>query len=533
MSEFLLELSPFLLQRVDLDRQRLPVEIAKAFEHGKLSQQSEAVVQRRSPAFQLRDPGSAGLHSLLQAARLAFQGGDLRFVRPSENKSRAVVQPIPIVLLVALPAGLHLAARRQRSLLAAKLLHGFAAGVVEAAGEVGFQPGVEFGFRPDGELAHERARIELDHGRRAAFAHPIVDQAAAQLRAVHPFRHAGIMIVCHQQGKGIAPQQPLGRAFPTPLLLADLDQLADERHGGLVEPEGSAQAIAHGQHLGRNVGAPLSQGADLLAALDMPVFQLPESDALVRDLVLNLRLLAPHGFAPRDELLPVGEERVGVARREQTGVAGEPAVLLGPRHAFVLDGPLACNFLAETLDAIAAVLRDGALDLVALEPPPGFLLLQRLDAVCEPRQLAVQAVQSLFQQLGFQPGEECTQGVATPAQHLHLGGQRPVLVAIRHQRNEALDLSFGFQHGLVGAPQVVEMPYQGGDPGLHGKGFQHVLAHEIGEIADRLHGDGLIEQIQRLLVADAEPARGTPLRTAESCRAPRPSRSSATAYAGR
>ena len=44
------------------------------------------------------------------------------------------------------------------------------------------------------------------------------------------------------------------------------------------------------------------------------------------------------------------------------------------------------------------------------------------------------------------------------------------------------------------------------DAVLHRERLQHVAAHEIGEVADGLHGDGLVEQVQRLLAVDAEAA---------------------------
>jgi hypothetical protein len=36
--------------------------------------------------------------------------------------------------------------------------------------------------------------------------------------------------------------------------------------------------------------------------------------------------------------------------------------------------------------------------------------------------------------------------------------------------------------------------------------LEHVGAHEIGEVANRFHGNGLVEQLQGLLVLDAEAA---------------------------
>lgn len=40
----------------------------------------------------------------------------------------------------------------------------------------------------------------------------------------------------------------------------------------------------------------------------------------------------------------------------------------------------------------------------------------------------------------------------------------------------------------------------------HVERFEHMAAHEIGQIANRFHGNRLMEQLQRLLVLDAEAA---------------------------
>ncbi len=58
----------------------------------------------------------------------------------------------------------------------------------------------------------------------------------------------------------------------------------------------------------------------------------------------------------------------------------------------------------------------------------------------------------------------------------------------------------------MGAVEIVEMAYQGRDTRLDGEGFQHVLPHEFGEVAHRFHRHGLVEEIERLLVLDAEAA---------------------------
>ena len=79
-------------------------------------------------------------------------------------------------------------------------------------------------------------------------------------------------------------------------------------------------------------------------------------------------------------------------------------------------------------------------------------------------------------------------------------------LAIGHERGEQLDLAPRAEHRLVGAAEIVEVLDEGRDPGRHVEGLQHVAAHELGEIAHRLHGDGLVEEVERLVVLDPEAA---------------------------
>ena len=87
---------------------------------------------------------------------------------------------------------------------------------------------------------------------------------------------------------------------------------------------------------------------------------------------------------------------------------------------------------------------------------------------------------------------------------VHLRRQAPAFVAIGHQRRQESHLLLGLQYQFVRAIQILIVPDQRLNALLDGRGFQHVLAHEIGQVAHRLHGDGLVEEIHRLFVLDAE-----------------------------
>src|SRR5690606_29927516 len=91
--------------------------------------------------------------------------------------------------------------------LAAKLLEARAARVVEAARELALKPAVELGIRPDRDLAHERARAELRQRAVAPVEHTVVDEPAAQMRAVDPRRDGGVVLVRHEQRQTEIVQQ--------------------------------------------------------------------------------------------------------------------------------------------------------------------------------------------------------------------------------------------------------------------------------------------------------------------------------------
>ena len=164
------------------------------------------------------------------------------------------------------------------------------------------------------------------------------------------------------------------------------------------------------------------------------------------------------------------------------------------------------NLSGQAFEAVAAVLGDGALQLLhvaalavpALRGPLDLRALAR-PVVGEPRDARIQ-------QVSLQPREERPESLPALAERLDLGDQPGMSFAVGHERGEVLDLAPRTEHRLVGAAQVVEVPDEGRDPGRHVERLQHVAAHELGEIAHRLHGHGLMEQVERLLVVDPEAA---------------------------
>ena len=103
-----------------------------------------------------------------------------------------------IVLLVPAAAGLDLAAAGQGLLLASELFQGVAADKVKTASDLAFQPVVERGIGLEHELAKNRGGRRLDIGRPMG-KHAEIHQSLAQMRAIHPLGHAGIVRIGHEQ----------------------------------------------------------------------------------------------------------------------------------------------------------------------------------------------------------------------------------------------------------------------------------------------------------------------------------------------
>ena len=71
--------------------------------------------------------------------------------------------------------------------------------------------------------------------------------------------------------------------------------------------------------------------------------------------------------------------------------------------------------------------------------------------------------------------------------------QFAVAIAIGDERCQHRRLALGPQHRFVGAIEIVKVVEQPLDAITGVAGIEHVVAHELGEVADRLHRDGLVE----------------------------------------
>ena len=155
---------------------------------------------------------------------------------------------------------------------------------------------------------------------------------------------------------------------------------------------------------------------------------------------------------------------------------------------------------------VATVLKDGELQRLRLRFLLFGLSLQSLHLGIFAAPVVIQRLQTLVQQRQLLPRKPGLEGFTASTQHIRLGRQVSIAVAIGHQGVKQLHLLLGLQHGSVGAVQVVKMRQQTGDSRGHVKRLQHVVAHKIGQVTDRFHRHGLVKQVQRLLTQIAEAA---------------------------
>src|SRR5690606_12058040 len=361
-----LERLPLRRETLDLDRQRPPVELAEIGEHHQLIQRAFALSETSVLLADLGNARLARLHPPREVRNLLRERRDLRLVAPAEHVARAVVERVPVVLLVTVPLGLDLPGARDRLALAAKLLEARAARVVELPRELPLEPAVELGIGPDRDLAHERVRTELRQRTVPPIEHAIVDEPAAQMRAVHPRRNGGVVLVRHEQRQTEIVQQALDRALPVALAVAHLEQLAGERQRIVREPERLTEPLAKRKHRGRDVRPPKAQRRELRIERVALLGERAHRHLLLGEPVLDLSLTLLQRFERSLCLASVGGEGSRVTRLGHAELTREPGV------DFRAPAPLGLPLLElrdlglQLLDAVAAVLADRPTDRLAL-----------------------------------------------------------------------------------------------------------------------------------------------------------------------
>ena len=138
-----LESGAFAVQIVDLRCQRPPVHLAKSVDCAEQAEVPDAVHERALLLLERREAVGEPLDPRLEVVRLLFEDSDLGVVRPAEHVTRAIVDPVAVVLLVPLASALGLTRPRDGARFPTQLFQRLAAGVVEAAGELRLEPAPE------------------------------------------------------------------------------------------------------------------------------------------------------------------------------------------------------------------------------------------------------------------------------------------------------------------------------------------------------------------------------------------------------
>ena len=315
------------------------------------------------------------------------------------------------------------------------------------------------------------------------------------------------MCVGNKQRQAEAAQQALRRAFPVAFFFAHLEKLAGERDVRLRRQiERPAERGAHGDLLGRDVVAPGLEALDL--GHERIVFLLAPAKAhgAFGEIVLQARVARAEVFGDVRETLPLHEKLRIVPGRaladgpDELGVA--PGLALA-RFAFLLEPP---DLRRQPLQPVAALLRDGTSQLVHLPALAVAPLLAASNPGVLPGPVLAEPCDTLVQQFKLERREPGPQRLPARSQLFDLRDELGMALAVGDERRQQIDLALRLQHGLVGTVQIVEVVDQGHNPRRHLERLQHVSAHELGEVAHRLHGDRLMEELQRLLVVDPETA---------------------------
>ena len=354
------------------------------------------------------------------------------------------------------------------------------------------------------ELAPQRRGLTVRGAGQLRVLDPVVDEPRTQVRGVDPLRDRGGVLVRHQQRRAEAAQHALDGAFPRALVGVHLHQLAGEGQLVLFDAHGRAQARPNAEELRGDVGLSLLERVDLHRERLLLIAQRAEADGGLDGLLLERGQAGLGGRPQLSGFALVGEEALRVGGRGQARLHRHAVVALGAHLPLVLLPLATGEFLPQPLQPLTAVAGDVLLEPVALVVQVGAARAGLLEVDVQRGQLGGARRQSIAQQAHACLGEPGSEGVAAVAVVLHLRGERVVGIAVGHQRLQPAQLVLRLEHRLVGAGEVVDVGDEAGDALLHREGLQHVLAHEVGEVADGLHRDRLVEEVERLIILDAE-----------------------------
>ncbi len=312
------------------------------------------------------------------------------------------------------------------------------------------------------------------------------------------------MALGHQQRQAEAAEQPLCGPFPVALGFVHLQQLACERQRPRWQAQGLAQLVAQRDVVGRDVVAPGLQAGDLAEQLPVGASPFGHGDFILDLAVLQGRFPVLGQLLHAGQALPLCQKVGGAAHAQQACGACQFVVAVGlglaPLRLVLLVGDL----LGQLLQPVAAVVRHAAAQLALQGLLGRALALQALNPPVMALPLVIEVGNAFFQQHQLVLGKPGLERIAAFPQALAVCSLRIVAPAILHQGSEQFHLLVRFEHGGMGAAQVIEVADQCRNGRCHVEWLEHVAAHEPRQIAHGLHRDGLMKKLQRLLVVDAK-----------------------------
>jgi len=488
----------------NLGRHAGPIQF---IEGGELFQAGQRIeVARKSVALLLNGTDLAAnfTQPCFKLVALGRQCRDLGAVAPAQHIAAAVIDTVAVVFFVAAARVLDLAGAGDRARLAAELFLGGAAGHVETMDEFALQPIVLRRIGLDRQLAKQRIAVQFGQLYGFAWPHLEIHQASAQIGAIDPFGHRLVMRIGHQQCQAEAAQQAFGGAFPVAFIVAHLDQLTGEGQGINIQAQRRAHCRTNLDLLVIDVATAPLEAVDFGGLLLVFQFSLVQGHAVLGERVLQIGIAIARLRSPALIFATLRGEGGGIGCHRLAQHASQALVATGLGFTRIAHRFLLANLGGKALQSVAAVGMDGLLQLIHLL---AVLLMRKVELLylgIHALPFFCQQAQPLVDQAKLQASEVGPQTIPATAQTVEIGLQCTVAATVRGQGREHFNLRLGFQHCLMGAVEIVEVTDQGLQARAHLEGFEHMAAHEVGQVAHRFHRNRLVKQLQGLIVFDAE-----------------------------
>ena len=390
-----------------------------------------------------------------------------------------------------------------------ELLRVLAAHVVEPARDAAFEPFGERGVRPDFDLGAYPAFAEPCRGGSRVVGHPEIVEPSAQVGPVDPGRDVHVPFLRNEEGRREAVHEPFRRALPLPAVVADPEKLSGEGDLAFGQPE----VLTHeGPNPDFRVGQIVLPGTEAPEFLpDAPKVLLEFPERLPDGIPALFRgVLSGCHFGGEFRDLSLRFEEDGLRQHLVAHVEAEPGLVQpvdvrrGPPSHMPEKDLLPVDLLLYFGDPASAAAFDIHLQRLPLVFEGRLIRFPRRDALLNRRESLFELRLLFLEQALFgrrEPVFERGEDVLLPCFERHDVRVRLVLahhgVKNRYPPLRLQDLFVDFR-------QVVEVLQEFVDllPGR--EGFEHVLPDERFEAVDGLHGYRLEEQVQRLVVLDAD-----------------------------